>query len=66
MNQFQIEKYVGIDKDVAQHMMNSGTQKANHAMSLLKMCVSLPENLSLTLLKEAVKDCKAEMLEANQ
>ena len=66
MNQFQIEQYAGIDKPVANHMMSSGTQKAKNAMSLLQMCVSLPENCALTLLKEAVSECKQEMLEATQ
>lgn len=61
MNQFQIEQFVGIDKDTANHMMHSGTQKAKNAMSLLFMCVSLPDNCALTLLKEAVKECKQEM-----
>lgn len=63
MNQYQIEQYAGIDQAVAQHMMHSGTVKAKNAMSLLKMCVSLPENCSLTPLKEAVADCKKEMIE---
>lgn len=61
MNQAQIEAYAGIDKDVANFMMHSGTKNAKNAMSLLSMCVSLPENCSLTLLKEAVSDCKKEM-----
>ncbi|EJB8498055.1 hypothetical protein MW349_004179 [Acinetobacter baumannii] len=63
MNQYQIEQYAGIDQDVAKHMMHSGTNKAKHAMSLLSMCVSLPDNCALTLLKEAVSDCKKEMKE---
>ncbi|EIM39524.1 hypothetical protein HADU_06744 [Acinetobacter sp. HA] len=63
MNQFQIEQYAGIDQAVAKHMMHSRTAKAKNAMSLLKMCVSLPENCALTLLKEAVADCKKEMNE---
>lgn len=66
MNQFQIEKYAGIDKPVALHMMNSGTQKAKHAMSLLQMCVSLPDPCALMLLKEAVKDCRAEIMEISK
>lgn len=63
MNQFQIEQFAGIDKETANHMMYSGTQKPKNAMSLLSMCVSLPEScaLTLTLLKEAVKECKQEM-----
>lgn len=61
MNQFQIEQFAGIDKETANHMMYSGTQKAKNAMSLLSMCVSLPESCALTLLKEAVKECKQEM-----
>lgn len=63
MNQSQIEQYAGIDKAVAEHMMRSGTQKAKHAMHLLKMCVDLPEKCALTLLKLAVEECKAEMKE---
>lgn len=66
MNQYQIEQYAGIDQEVAQHMMQSGTKKAKHAMSLLRMCVSLADNCSLTLLKEAVLDCKKEMKEQSQ
>ncbi|WOE32141.1 MULTISPECIES: hypothetical protein [unclassified Acinetobacter] len=61
MNQFQIEQFAGIDRDIANHMMSSGTQKAKHAMSILLMCVSLPDPCALTLLKEAVKECKKEM-----
>lgn len=61
MNQFQIEQHAGIDQAVAQHMMHSGTPTAKNAMSLLGMCVSLPEPGALTLLREAVKDCRKEM-----
>lgn len=62
MRQVQIEKYAGIDPEVAQYMMNSGTEKASHAMGLLKMAISLPEIGVLTLLKLAVEECKADML----
>lgn len=61
MNQYQIEKYVGITPEVAEYMMKSGTKKAENAMGLLRLAVSLPDQCSLTLLKEAVKECKEDL-----
>lgn len=61
MNQYQIEKHVGITPEVAEYMMKSGTKKAENAMGLLRLAVSLPDQCALTLLKEAVKECKEDL-----
>lgn len=61
MNQFQIEKYVGITPEIAEYMMKSGTKKAENTMGLLRLAVNLPDVCALTLLKEAVKECEEDL-----
>lgn len=61
MNQYQIEKHVGITPEVAEYMMKSGTKKAENAINLLRLAVSLPEPCALSLLEEAVKECKEDL-----
>lgn len=65
MRQAQIEKYAGINEEVARYMMNSETTSARNAMGLLSIAVSLPDACTIKLLKEAVKDCKKDMKNEN-
>lgn len=62
ITQAQIEKAAGIDKEVAQYMMTKNNHLAKNAMNLLKLCVSRYEDIAFTLLKEAVKDIKKELV----
>lgn len=65
MRQEQIEKYAGINEEAASYMMKSATIQARNAMGLLSMAVSLPDACTITLLKEAVNDCKKDMKNEN-
>lgn len=59
--QYQIEQEAGITPEIAKHMMKKETSAARSAMDLLAMCCRFCEPCSLTLLKEAVKDCAKEI-----
>lgn len=61
MNQFQIEKSVGIDLPLGTYINTAKTPKCKQVVDLLTMAVALPDSACMALLEEAVKECKSEM-----
>lgn len=61
MNQYQIEKTVGIDIPLGQYINTAKTQKCKQVVDLLSIAVALPDSACMALLEEAVKACKSEM-----
>lgn len=66
MNQAQIEKYAGINIAIASYVMTVKTPKTKNVINQLRLAVNFPENCSLALLEEAVRECREEMIKSGR